>query len=57
MRVIIVMLEEPQPLKYAQEPFGAFIALSGLGVLLVIFGLYPAPLSDLIYQIARSLGV
>ncbi|MGH8500342.1 MAG: NADH-quinone oxidoreductase subunit N, partial [Methylococcales bacterium] len=57
LRVIIAMLEEPQSLKYAEEPFGAFIALTGLGVLLIIFGVYPSPLSDLIYQIARSLGV
>lgn len=57
LRVIIAMLEEPQPLKYAEEPLGAFLALTGLGVLLIVLGVYPAPLTDLIYQIARTLGV
>jgi NADH-quinone oxidoreductase subunit N len=57
LRVIVAMLEEPQPLRYAEEPFGAFLALTGLGALLIFLGVYPAPLSDLIYQIARTLGV
>ncbi|MGH8556384.1 MAG: proton-conducting transporter membrane subunit, partial [Methylococcales bacterium] len=57
LRVIIAMLEEPQPLKFADEPFGALVALSGLGLLLIVFGVFPAPLSNLIYQIAHSLGV
>jgi NADH-quinone oxidoreductase subunit N len=57
LRVIVAMLEEPQPLKYADEPFGAFLALTGLGVLLIFLGVYPSPLTDLIYEIARTLGV
>lgn len=57
LRVIVAMLEEPQPLQYADEPLSAFIALGGLGALLVVFGVYPAPLTDLIYRIAQSLGV
>ncbi|MGH8474566.1 MAG: NADH-quinone oxidoreductase subunit N, partial [Methylococcales bacterium] len=56
LRVIIAMLGEPQPLKFADEPFGALVALSGLGLLLIVFGVFPAPLSNLIYQIAHSLG-
>ncbi|MCI0667683.1 MAG: NADH-quinone oxidoreductase subunit N [Methylococcaceae bacterium] len=57
LRVIVAMLEEPGPLKYAEEPLGAFLALAGLGVLVIILGVYPSPLSDLIYQIARTFGV
>ena len=56
LRVIIAMLDDPKPLNYAQEPLSAFLALTGLGALLVVIGVYPSPLSDLIYQIARSLG-
>ncbi|MGR9108148.1 MAG: proton-conducting transporter transmembrane domain-containing protein, partial [Gammaproteobacteria bacterium] len=57
LRVIVALLEEPRPLKYAEEPLSAFVALSGLGVLLIVLGVYPSPLSNLIQQIAQSLGV
>lgn len=57
LRVIITMLEDPQPMEYAEEPLGALLALSGLGVLLFGLGVFPSPLSDLIQHIAQTIVV
>ncbi|MCS5565161.1 MAG: NADH-quinone oxidoreductase subunit N [Methylococcales bacterium] len=53
LRVVVAMLDNSQQIEYQEESAGAWLALTGLAILLVVLGVYPSPLSDLIADLAR----